>query len=304
MNAGETIEIPRRVSRSPFFGIFDADRRSVLALLLPASLLIGLLIVCSVAMLRISFGEQHAEWSTWTVASYAKVAGSFYMRVLADTLWLALLSAIITGIISFPVALFMVRTKSELVRRTVLVCIMLPMLVSLLVQSFGWVAFLGPNGLLNNALQSALGEGASVRFLYNRTGVLLGLVQTTVPLAVLPMVAALSGIPKQLEEAASVLGASRWKVYTNIILPISWPGIAAGLVLVFGFNTGAFVVPLLLGGLKVTTLALVIRDQMGTVLNWPLGSALSVVLIAFALAVQAIQNIISNRVVRQDQTNG
>ncbi len=274
--------------------------RTVLLLMFPASLLIGILTVCSISVIKMSVGRKNAEWSTWSIESYGELSDPFFIGVLVETLWLALLSAAITALIAFPIALFMTRTRSEALRRLVLICIMLPMLVSLLVQSFGWVAILGPDGLVNQIVRSALGPDVSVTLLFNRTGVLLGLVQTAVPLAVLPMVASLSAIPPQLEEAAGVLGASRARVYSNIILPLSWPGIAAGMVLVFGFNTGAFVVPILLGGLKVTTLAIVIRDQMGTLLNWPLGSALSVVLIVFALAVQAVQNVVGRRVARKD----
>ncbi|NIA69381.1 ABC transporter permease [Pelagibius litoralis] len=273
-------------------------------LLLPASFLVGLLTVCGLAVLRMSFGRKNAEWSDWSFDSYVALADPYFVNILADTLWLALLSAVITSVISFPVALFMARTRSEVARRMVLICIMLPMLVSLLVQSFGWVAILGPDGLANQIVGAILDVERPLALLFNRTGVLLGLIQTTVPLAVLPMVASLKAIPLSLEEAASVLGASRAKVYTNVILPLAWPGIAAGLVLVFGFNTGAFVVPLLLGGLKVTTLALVIRDQMGVLLNWPMGSALSVILIAFALTVQALQNVIGRRVSTEENSHG
>lgn len=285
-----------RPHRSSFANLFDHRQTTIASLLLPAFFLIGLLLFCGFAVLRMSFGEKSAEWSAWSLQSYQALGDVYFTSIIVDTLWLALLSSVLTVAISFPVALFMVRTKSEGIRRFVLVCIMLPMLVSLLVQSFGWVAILGPDGLLNQILGSIFGVERPVTLLFNRTGVLLGLVQTTIPLAVLPMVASLKSIPPNLEEAASVLGASRRKVYSNVILPLSWPGIAGGLVLVFGFNTGAFVVPLLLGGLKVTTLALVIRDQMGTLLNWPMGAALSVVLIVLALSMQALQTYIARRV--------
>jgi putative spermidine/putrescine transport system permease protein len=261
------------------------------ALLLPAGLLIGLLLFCCLAVLRMSFGERNAEWSGWSLTSYAALLDGRYLRIVVDTVWLAFLSAVLTTLISFPMALYMTRTPSALARRAVLICVMLPMVISLLVQSFGWMAILGPDGLLNQAARMVTGQERSFSLLFNRTGVLLGLIQTTIPLAVLPIAASLGTIPVHLEEAAGVLGAGRLRVYRHIILPLAWPGIAAGSILVFGFNTGAFVVPLLLGGLKVTTIAVVIRDQMGPLLNWPLGAALSVVLIALALAVQALNRL-------------
>lgn len=278
--------------------------QSAAFLLAPGALLVGLLLLCTFAMVRLSLGTQDAEWSAWSLASYAELADPYFRNILLDTIWLAFLSAVLTTAIAFPIALFMVRTRSNGLRRLVLICIMLPMLVSLLVQSFGWIAILGPDGLLNQIVQWLLGEERSVTLLFNRTGVLLGLIQTALPLAVLPIVSSLGSIPTSLEEAASVLGAPRHAVYREVILPLSWPGIASGMILVFGFNTGAFVVPLLLGGLKVTTLAIVIRDQMGTLLNWPLGSALSVVLIAFALGVQAVQRLIAGRLLEGSRNHG
>ena len=280
-----------------------SPNQSIFLLLLPASFLLGLLAICTLAVLRISFAEKNAEWTTWSFQSYVTFADAYFISILADTLWLALLSAFITAIISFPAALFMVRTRFPVLRRFVLICIMLPMLISLLVQSFGWYAILGPDGLINQIYKSVYSTDQGLSLLFNRTGVLMGLVQTTVPLAVLPMVASLQTIPHELEEAAGVLGAPRWKVYLHVILPLAWPGIAAGLVLVFGFNTGAFIVPMLLGGLKVTTLAIEIRDQVGTLLNWPMAATLSVTLISFALAVQALQKWLSRQMLNVERTD-
>ena len=269
--------------------------RSPLWLLVPAGFLIGLVAACCLAILRLSFGTKNAEWTGWSLDSYATLLDGYYLSIIADTLWLALVSAVVTTIVAFPIALYLTRTPSALARRVVLVCVMLPMVVSLLVQSFGWMAILGPDGLVNRGVALLTGEGHAIALLFNRTGVLLGLVQTTIPLAVLPAAASLGAIPIQLEEAAGVLGASRLRVYREIILPLAWPGITAGAVLVFGFNTGAFVVPLLLGGLKVTTIAVLIRNEMGPLLNWPLGAALSVVLVVLALSIQALNRVLALR---------
>jgi putative spermidine/putrescine transport system permease protein len=269
-----------------------ASRTAPLLLLLPAGLLCTILAICTLAVLRMSFGERGSEWSGWTLANYRELVEPFYLRILFTTVWLAVASAVITVAVAFPVALFIVRTPSNLIRRLVLIAVLLPMLVSLLVQSFGWVAILGPDGLLNRTVAPFTGEARTFSLLFNRTGVLLGLVQTSIPLAVLPLVSALRAIDGTLEEAASVLGASRWQTYRDIIVPLSRPGLTAGLILVFGFNVGAFVVPLLLGGVKVTTVAMVIRDQMGPLLNWPLGSALSVVLICLATGIQMAYRLV------------
>ncbi len=142
------------------------------ALLLPAGLLIGLLLLCSFSVLRMSFGDRNAEWSGWSLVNYAVLLHGRYLRIVIDTVWLAFLSAVLTTLISFPIALYMTRTPSALARRIVLICVMLPMLISLLVQSFGWMAILGPDGLLNQAARFVTGYERSFSLLFNRTGVL------------------------------------------------------------------------------------------------------------------------------------
>jgi putative spermidine/putrescine transport system permease protein len=261
-------------------------------LLLPAGLICAVLGICTLVVLRMSFGERDSEWTSWTLVNYRELLEPFYLRILFTTIWMALASAVITVAVAFPVALFIVRTSSDALRRLVLIAVLLPMLVSLLVQSFGWVALIGPDGLLNKAVAPLSGQPRTFALLFNRTGVLLGLVQTSIPLAVLPLASALRAIDGTFEEAASVLGASRLQTYRDIILPLSRPGFTAGFILVFGFNVGAFVVPLLLGGVKVRTVAMVIRDQMGPLLNWPLGSALSVILICLATGVQMAHRLV------------
>ncbi|MBW3096254.1 ABC transporter permease [Pseudohoeflea sp. DP4N28-3] len=270
-------------------------RRPVAWLLLPAGLLIGTLFVCTLTVVRISLGPRYAEWDGWSLSAYAEAADPYFLSIVLNTVWLAVASAILAVLISFPIALFMVRTASNFARRVVLIGIMLPMVISLLVQSFGWVAILGPDGLFNQIAFAITAEPRTFTLLFNSTGVLLGLVQTTIPLAVLPIISSLGGIPVDLEEAASVLGAKRLQTYRHVILPLAAPGIIAGTILVFGFNTGAFVVPLLLGGSRVSTIAVIIRDQMGTLFNWPLGAALSVILIVIALSMQAANRLIGAR---------
>jgi putative spermidine/putrescine transport system permease protein len=128
--------------------------------------------------------------------------------------------------------------------------------------------------------------------------VTLGLVQTAFPLAVLPIANAIRTIPPSLEEAAALLGANRLRVIRHVLLPLAAQGILAASLLVFAFNVSAFVVPFLLGGRRVSMLALLIRDQMGPLLNWPFGAANSVVLVALALAVLAAYQHLARRRVR------
>jgi putative spermidine/putrescine transport system permease protein len=277
----------------------DRRRKSLpLVLLLPTGLLFALLFACAMVVLRISFGVKNAEWTDWSLSAYTSLFDPLYARVFVKTVLLACAGAMISVVIGFPLAFYMARTTSATKRRAVLLCTMLPMLVSLLVQSYGWMAILGPDGMLNRIMLSLTGVPRMTSFLFNDTGVLLGLVQTALPLAVLPIANGLATIPHDLEEAAATLGASRWDTYREVILPIAWPSIVSAALLVFAFNAGAFAVPMLLGGLKVTTVALIIRDHMGPLLDWPFGSALSVGLILTVFAV-----LLTRRLVLPDRSS-
>lgn len=273
----------------PYFSPSLRRTTRTVLLFLPAAAFLVLVIFCAIAVIRMSFGERNAEWTAWTLANYVSLYDAFYLNIFAKTVALAAASAVLAVLLGLPAALFMARTRSAALRHAVLMAVMLPMVINLIVQSYGWMVVLGPSGALNTMLAPLTGNRESTTLLFNDIGVLLGLVQTSLPLAVLPMASALAAIPQDLEEAANVLGASRPVVYTHIILPIAWPGIVAGALLVFAFNVGAFAVPLLLGGLKVTTVGLLIRDEMGTLLNWPLGSALSVALMAIAMGIVALR---------------
>jgi putative spermidine/putrescine transport system permease protein len=256
-------------------------------LLAPAGILIGVLIAASLLILRISFGEKNIEFETWTIANYLKIGEALYWKSILLTLRLAFASALIAIIIGYPIALYLARTASNAARRLVLFVLLLPMLMNLLLQSFGWIVMLSPTGVVNQVLMGLGITSRPILLLFNEFGVLAGLVQTVMPLAVLPITSVLRAIPTDLEDAAATLGASRLSVFWHIILPLSFPGILAASLLIFAYNASAFVVPLLIGGRRVTMLALLIRDQMGPLLNWPFGAANAVVLILITLIVLA-----------------
>jgi putative spermidine/putrescine transport system permease protein len=219
------------------------------------------------------------------------------MKSLWLTLKLAFQSMICAVLLAIPVALAMARTKSRLARRLLLAGVLLPLLVNLLLQGYGWLIILGPAGLLNHAL---LGSGLVQRplmWLYRENGVLLGLIQTAFPLAVLPLSSAMRAVSSSYEEAAATLGATRWQTLRHVLLPLAMPGLVSGALLVFAYNASAFAVPLLLGGRRVPMLAVLVHDQVAPLLNWPAASASGVVLMVATLTVMAL----SQRLVRRTQ---
>ena len=264
-----------------------ARRLAPWALLVTSGLFLGLMVAASLMMLRISFGAKNAEFDVWILGNYVKLTDTLYWKSIVVTLKLAFFSAVLVVVLGFPIAMFMARVRTEALRRIVLFAILLPLLMNLLLQSFGWLVLLAPTGLFNQILRSLGIADGPVLLIFNQTGVLLALVQTAIPLAVLPMAGAIRMIPESVEEAAATLGANRLQVLWHVVLPLSLPGIIAASLLVFAFNASAFVVPLLLGGLRVWMVALLIRDLMGPQLNWPLGAAAAMVLVVLTLGVLA-----------------
>jgi putative spermidine/putrescine transport system permease protein len=234
-------------------------------------------------IVRLSFGLKGMEWAVWSIDNYQQLLQSLYLQSIGLTFKLAFLSTVIVVLLSIPIAMVMARTRSAALRRLILFVLLLPLLVNLLLQSYGWIVLLAPDGLVNRAIRGLGLANHPILFLFNETGVLIGLVQTTFPLAALPIAAALRSVPYSLEEAANVLGATRLRVFVEVQLPLMFPGIIAASILVFAYNASSFVIPFLLGGRRVSMLAVLIRDQMGPLLNWPFGSANAVVLVVLTL---------------------
>ncbi|MDR6448372.1 ABC transporter permease [Paraburkholderia sp. 22099] len=273
------------------------DKARPWLLLAPILLFLAVLGAAALVVLRMSFGTQGNEWRGFTLQNYADLLDGYFLKSLWLTLKLAFQSMICAVVLAIPVALAMARTQSRLARRLLLAGVLLPLLVNLLLQGYGWLIILGPAGLLNHAL---LGSGLvqrPVMWLYREHGVLLGLIQTAFPLAVLPLSSAMRAVSRSYEEAAATLGATRWQTLRHILLPLALPGLVSGALLVFAYNASAFAVPLLLGGRRVPMLAVLVHDQVAPLLNWPAASASGVVLMLATLTVMAL----SQRLVRRTQ---
>ncbi|CAH2924162.1 MAG: ABC-type spermidine/putrescine transport system, permease component I [uncultured Paraburkholderia sp.] len=265
-------------------------------LLAPILLFLAVLGAAALVVLRMSFGTQGSEWHGFTLRNYADLLDGYFMKLLWLTLKLAFQS-MICALLAIPIALAMARTRSRLARRLLLAGVLLPLLVNLLLQGYGWLIILGPAGLLNHALFASGLLHRPLMWPYRENGVLLGLIQTAFPLAVLPLASAMRAVSTSYEEAAATLGATRWQTLRHILLPLALPGLVSGALLVFAYNASAFAVPLLLGGRRVPMLAVLVHDQVAPLLNWPAASASGVVLMLATLTVMAL----SQRLVRRTQ---
>ncbi len=207
---------------------------------------------------------------------------SIYVNAYLRSIWVSLLTTLACLLLGYPLALFIVRQPARW-RTPLLFLILIPFWTNFLVRIYAWQIILSNNGLINSALNSL---GLPQLNLLNTEGAtLLGLVYGELPFMVLPLYAAIDRFDFTLLEAAADLGASRWRGFLRVMLPMTMPGIAAGSVLVFIPTLGQFVVSELLGGAKVDYLGNLIQRLFlrSNPPNWPLGSAMAMAMMLVLL---------------------
>jgi putative spermidine/putrescine transport system permease protein len=232
-----------------------------------------------------------------TLANYRSVLASPLARGTAlDTLRLAALMTVLTALLGYPLAYVLARSTSRLLRRLVLFGLIVTFLSGGVTRAYAWLIILGNRGLLNQTL-AALGL-PTVRLVYNETGVVIGVVHFLLPFFVLTLLAALKNIPLSLEESARNLGASRWRVFLHVVLPLSIPGLVSAASLSFAGAMSAFLFPELLGGGRVHMASNVIFETILTDFNLPRVAAMAALFLLLALAALALLGALERRSAR------
>jgi putative spermidine/putrescine transport system permease protein len=242
-------------------------------LLVPVLLLFASLFGAFLILARYSFS--HGAGTTtdgYTISQYQQLFTEPYNRAsLTNSLEIAGWVTGLAMLLAYPLALQLVRSR----RRALLMALLLiPVLLDVVIRSYGWVMLLGPSALVPRAIRS-LGLG-NPSLLFNKTGIIIALLNELLPFMVVPIFISLAAVEKPVLEAATVLGAGRRTTFIRILVPLSAPGLIAGAVLVFGLAYSALAVPLFLGGDTVATVALLIKHQMVELLNFPLGASVAV----------------------------
>jgi putative spermidine/putrescine transport system permease protein len=153
-----------------------------------------------------------------------------------------------------------------------------PLLVGIVVRSYGWTILLGNNGVINRALREAGLIKMPLPLMYNSFGIVVALAHVFLPFMIMPILSSLQLVDPALENAARSLGATRAAVLRRIVLPLAMPGVQSGVILVFVLAVSAYVTPVLVGGMRVKTMAVVIVDTLLDQFQWPFGSALALML--------------------------
>ena len=220
--------------------------------------------------------------------NYAQIfADPQYYQVLTRTAKIAILVSVFALLLAYPFAYFLVfKVKSTRVRALLYMAVIAPLWVSYLLRAYTWKTILGSQGVLNSFLvwTGLLGSPTDV-LLYNQFSMVVTLTYIFIPFMVMPIYTALEKIPKNLVEAAGDLGVTPWGTLWKVIWPLSLPGVIAGATFTFCLTFGDFIAPFLVGGPDGVMIANVITSQYGAALNWPLGSALAIILLIIVLAV-------------------
>jgi ABC-type spermidine/putrescine transport system permease subunit I len=258
--------------------------RRTVPLLLVAPLLAFMLVFYAlpvVAMLLRSIAEP-----TWTLANYQALAGdAVFLNVFWTTLRTAIAVTVGCLLLGYPVALALVRPGR--MAAVALVIVLLPFWTSILVRSYAWMVLLGRHGLLNEALLAGGIIDHPLRMLNTPIAVHIAMIHILLPYMILPIANALRQIDPSLNRAALGLGATPVRVFREVILPLSMPGVAAGVLLVFVLSLGFYITPALVGGPRDMTVSMLIAQQVDQ-LNWPYAACLSATLLAITLVIMAV----------------
>ncbi|WP_247657908.1 ABC transporter permease [Aquabacter sp. L1I39] len=264
----------------------------------PASLFVALALLGPlVLMFRYSLnrfvpGQLMVE--ALTLANYQKFfADAFYQEVLFTTVWVSALSTLLCLVLGFPVAYVLVRQASQRWKGVLLILIILPLLMGNAVRTAAWMVVLGDKGLFNAI--TALAGIPPARIMYTPTAVVIGLVSVLLPFMIVTLQSILEGIDRNLEDAASSLGASHGTTLWRVVLPLALPGILAGTMLCFILSMNAYATPVLIGGPQFHMMAPTVYQQVAKAMNWPFGAALAFVLMAVTLVLTTTANVLVQR---------
>ena len=221
---------------------------------------------------------------------YKKIAtDGFSLPVLADTLWLGVQVTLLCLVLGYALSWSYVRSPAAL-QKVLMLVIVMPLLTSVVVRTFAWVVILGRQGIVNSALIDLGWIDGPLKLLYTRGGLIVALANVQLPLMALPLITALQKLDPNLEDASSALGASAFRTFFKITLPLTLPGIVAGCLLTFAATITAFISQSLIGGGQMLFMPMYIYQQASALQNWPFAAAISLVFLVAVLACVALFN--------------
>jgi putative spermidine/putrescine transport system permease protein len=261
------------IRKRPFFGLFTT----------PAVVAAILFAVAMVAVLQYSI-RAHIPGSLdvggFTLANFTAMLHPLYARVFLDTVWLCLLTAAISLVLAYPLAYALVRSSNMAAKSFILIVTVTPLFLGEVVRTYSWIVVLGSNGFVNSLLLQLGIIAQPLQLLFTVTGVTIALVHVTLPVVVIMLAAAIAHIDPEYEKAAASLGAGPLRVFFTVTLPLSAPGIVAGVTTAFAWTFSAFATPQLVGGGKVNMVSNLVYQLGFANFNFPFAASLSVAALA------------------------
>lgn len=231
----------------------------------------------------------------FTLSGYARVLGDdYYIQVIGQTLQLALITTAGALILGYPAAFALARAKGW--RQVVLFALVfLPLTVSIIVKSFGWGIVLRRDGILNWLMLNLGLIERPIRMIFTEFALYAGMINVFLPFMVLPIYSVVRMMDPRLPDAAATLGASPWFRFTRVTLPLSLPGVVAGVSIVFSLAVAAYVTPSLLMGDRYMTMSMVMAKAFLNLRDWQLGAAMAAVLMTLAVVVVVSAALLQRR---------
>ncbi len=260
--------------------------RSAALLLLPSlAVVAGVFLLPMLYIFLLSLEGKQGQFTLENYTIFFK--DTYYLQILWRTVKLGLLSVLACLVLGYPVAMFMAQTSGKL-RGIITFLIISPHLISVVIRNFGWVVILGEKGWINSTLLKLGLIDTPLKLLYNELGVVIGLTDSLIVYMILAIATSLYQIDGSLYKAAGILGAGKVRTFFTVTLPLTLPGIVAGTTLVFSLSMSAFVTPALMGGTSVKVLPVIAYEKIMAQLNWPLGAALSFLLLGSTIALVSL----------------
>ena len=253
-----------------------------------------------------SFGEKTSIIDieiTGTLDNYIRSFQAVYVKIIWKSIWISVISTAVCLAIAYPVA-FGICFSPARWRPLLLLLVILPFWINLLIRTYALIAVFRTRGTLNFTLEwlwnlafldKLVGPFQPLELLYNNGAVIVGMVYVFMPFMVLPLYATIERLDRSYLEASLDLGASQWRTFFSVTVPLTLPGIVSGIVLVFIPMLGMFLVPDLLGGTNAIMIGNVITDQFKAANDWPFGAALSFLLMYVTFAALALRAFIGAR---------
>jgi ABC-type spermidine/putrescine transport system permease subunit I len=258
-----------------------SETTALAALALPGLLLIGAIALAPIAWL---FWLSFRSGSDFTVEHYERLLHPTYTLTLQATFELSFLVTAICIALGYPLAYLISQVRPRLAA-VLLLLVLFPVWTSLLVRCYAWLVLLQRRGVVNSWLQDMGLIEAPLRLMHNFTGTAIGMVHIMLPFMVLPLYATMRSINRDYTRAAANLGASPVQAFWHVFVPLSLPGLFAGIIIVFVLCLGFYVTPALLGGGRVMMWSMQIERNVTYHSDWGAASALGVVLLAMTLAI-------------------